>query len=74
MKKGVKARNEWNAAPASKRKGTAKGVTRDQLGSAIQNFVKQGGLIRTLPPQTASRGYSVGGNLESGFEAVTDNS
>jgi hypothetical protein len=73
MKKGAKTRSEWNAAPQPRRKGTGKGVTRDQLGSAIQSFVKQGGLIRTLPPQTASRGYSVGGNLESGFETVTDN-
>lgn len=73
MKKSGKTKREWNAAPPPKRKGAAKGVTRDQLGNAIQSFVKQGGLIRTLPPQTASRGYSVGGNLETGFETVTDN-
>jgi hypothetical protein len=68
MKKVGKTKSEWNAAPASRRKGPGKGVTRDQLSGAIQRFMKQGGLIRTLPPQTASRGYSVGGSMDTGFE------
>lgn len=72
MKQRDKAKSEWNNAPNGKRKSGSAMVSRDQLARAIQSFEKQGGLIRTLPPQHANRRYSVGGHLESGFENVID--
>jgi hypothetical protein len=72
MKQEGKARGDWNSAPASKRKGGAPQVTREQLAQAIQRFEQKGGLIRTLPPQNAGRRCTVGGHLESGFENVID--
>ena len=72
MKQQGRAKSEWNSAPAGKRKGVLRAVGRDQLDQAIRSFQERGGLIRTLPPQNVGRRYSVGGNLDSGFENVID--
>lgn len=72
MKPSGKNKSDWNNGPPAKRKSGKAEVSRDQLLRAIQTFQHQGGLIRTLPPQNANRRYSVGGNLESGFENVID--
>jgi len=72
MKPKGKTMSDWNSAPTGKRKGVLPAVGRDQLDQAIQSFRKRGGLIRTLPPQIAGRRYSVGGNLDTGFENVID--
>ncbi len=51
------------------KKSTAKSISRQEIEQAMQDFLKHGGKITTLPPEKVADKSTIGGDNLSAYES-----
>ena len=54
------------------KKSTKKIVSHEQVKSAVEDFISQGGKIKTLPSQQFVRLKTIGGDKFGAYESLSD--